>query len=65
MKIQIGNWKFETPAKLLIAALTLVVLAAIYFATTRFQTLELHGSFLLQARQSPIPNSQSRIPNPQ
>jgi hypothetical protein len=52
MKIQIGNWKIETPAKLLIVSIMLVVLAALYFATANFQSLELSGSFSLHARPS-------------
>lgn len=55
MKIQIGNWKIETPAKLLIVALAAVVLAAIYFATANFQSLELSGSLKLTARDLPPP----------
>ena len=53
MKIEIGNWKFETPVKLLIGALTAVVLAAIYFATASFQSLEMSAHFNLQSRQLP------------
>lgn len=52
MKIQIGNWKFETPMKSLIVAITAVVLAAIYFATANFQSLELSGSLKLSARST-------------
>jgi len=55
MKIQNGSWKIETPATLLIVAIALVVLAAIYFATANFQSLELSGTFSLHARDLPPP----------
>lgn len=51
MKIEMGNWKIETPAKLLIAAITLVVLFAIYFATANFQSLSFNFGFTLTARE--------------
>lgn len=67
MKIQFGKMELETPAKLLIVAITLVVLAAIYFATANFQSLELSGTFSLHSRQtpcSPLPAPCSPLPAP-
>lgn len=50
MKIEVGNWKIETPAKLLIVAIMLVVLFAIYFATANFQSIDFNFHFNLQSR---------------
>jgi hypothetical protein len=50
MKIEVGNWKIETPAKLLIVVITLVVIAALYFATANFQSLSFNFDFTLTAR---------------
>jgi hypothetical protein len=61
MKIEVGNWKFETPAKLLIAAITLVVLAALYFATANFQSLSFNFDFTLTARNV-LPEAQNLNP---
>jgi len=50
MKLELGSWKLEIAAWVVVAALALLIGFSVWCATTNFQSLEMNASLKLVAR---------------